>query len=152
MTTPAIAPHILSACRRHLMALIESGQGTSLGTLAAELDLPPPAAVVALHRTVVMDLLPIRAELLVACPCCEETVQLVTGLAAWILTAQEFQVPCTCGETFAMGPSYLDLVLVPSVARHKLSGARKVAESAHPTSASVSMDDRPEQLTMDLGF
>jgi hypothetical protein len=152
MTKQAIPADILSACRRRLMAQIDAGQQVSLGSLAAELDLTPPAALAALHRTVVVDLLPIRAELLIACPSCDETVQLVTGLAAWILAAHAFQVPCTCGETFSTGPSYLDLVLVPSVARNRIphAGAKQVAESARPLSTSVVPVDGPEQLSMGL--
>lgn len=154
MTKQVIPPNILSACRRRLMAQIDAGQQISLGSLAAELDLTPPAALAALHRTVVGDLLPIRAELLIACPACGDTVQLVTGLAAWLLAAQIVDVPCHCGATFTTGPSYLDLVLVPSVARNRFptAQAKQVAESARPLSTSIVPDDGPEQLSMDLGL
>jgi hypothetical protein len=150
MTLTAIPPNILRDCRRRLMAQIDAGTSISLGTLAAEVDLTPPAALTALHRIVVLDLLPIRAELQIICPECSETVQLVTGLAAWILTPHAFQVPCHCGRTFDTGPSFLDLVLVPSVARHRLPLARQVAETPHAHSASVTPDDGPEQLRLGL--
>lgn len=99
--------------RRQLAALVAAGEGLTLGSLAADLDLAPLEALTLLHRVVIQAHLPIRAQLDLQCPACRQEMEPLLGLAAWILAGGSYQVPCACGLTVAIEPNVLDLLLKP---------------------------------------
>lgn len=144
--------------RRQLEALIAGGEGLTLGSLAADLDLAPDEALTLLHRVVVQAHLPIRAQLELRCPACRQALEALLGLAAWVLAARSFQVPCACGQTVTLLPSFPDLLLKPDtrpvpVAEGGEQRRQRIAESArHPAKALDRESISAIQLSFDWGL